>query len=172
MQGRNSANYKLFRLFIVEVTSDRLEDSIMYSLLCKIIRAALMISYGIRRDASLCISINSLKTSLLCQGNLIRGLHVDEPSCAGFLKKFFARSVGMGFKLVDSCLNYAHSLDLHELNLESLLFNSIDGLREATKIYKNGIYIRFVSDGYGNTRIGLKIWNLLSIVNITLDSVQ
>lgn len=169
---RNTTHYKPSRLLIVELVSEQMESSIVYSLLCKIIRAAIMLSYSIRRDTSVCISINPIKVSLLGHGILIRGLHVDEPSCTGFLKKFFTKNIGIGFEFTDNCLSYAQSLGLQELDFKPLLYNSIESLKSFGEIHRGGVYIRFVCDGYGNTEVGLKIWNLLSIVNIVLDNIQ
>ncbi len=171
MQEKNAVYHKPFRLFIIELVSKNIESSILHSLLCKIIRTAITLSYGIRRDTHICLSINSLKTSLLCQGNLIKGLYVDEPSCVGFLKKLFAKNIGIGFKFIDDCLHYAYSLGLQELELEPLLYNSIDVLKRSIEACESGIYIRIALDEYGNTTVGLKIWNLLTIVNIILDNI-
>lgn len=156
------------RLYIIEF-SWYVDDNILYTLLCKAIRAALMLSYGIRRDVYICFSINNLKTSLLCRGDSIKGLYVDEPSCIGFLKKLFAKRIGIGFEFIDGCLQYAYSLGLRQLNLP--LHRNINELENSVRDCEKGFYIKVVSDGYGNTEIGLKLWNFLSITNIVLDNI-
>ncbi|MEM1678773.1 MAG: hypothetical protein QXV81_02140 [Ignisphaera sp.] len=156
------------RLYIIEF-SWHVDGNILYTLLCKAIRAALMLSYGIRRDVHRCFSINNLKTSLLCRGDSVKGLHVDEPSCIGFLKKLFAKRIGIGFEFIDSCLQYAYSLGLQQLNLP--LHRNINELENSIGDCGKGFYIKVASDGYGNTEIGLKLWNFLPITNIVLDNI-
>jgi len=159
------------RLFIVELTSNYIDNNTLFSLLCKAIRASLMLSYNIRKDTSICFFIKSLQVSLLCQGNMVKGLYTDEPSCIGVIKKFFNKKYVLGFKLVDNCINYANLLSLHPVELNFVFYNDIDKLRKYATNKENGVYIKITSNEYGDTNIGLKLWNAISIINITLDNI-
>jgi len=161
------------RLFIVEITPNYIDNNTLFSLLCKAIRASLMLSYNIRKDSSICFFIKSLQVSLLCQGNMVKGLYADEPSCIGILKKFFSTSKKyvLGFKLVDNCINYANLLGLHPIELNLVFYNDIDKLRKYIANKENGVYIKIASNEYGDTDIGLKLWNVISIINIALDNI-
>lgn len=171
MSRNGDVRYSITRLFIIELESDFMNSDDLYSLMCRAIRASLMLSYGIRRDTYVCFFIKHLNKSILCQGDVVKGLHVDEPSCMGFLKKFFRRQGSIGLKIVDSCQNYVHVLNLQQLELEYLLYSNANELKRGIKIKGKGIYIKIVSDIYGNTEIGLKLWNALSITNIVLDNI-
>ena len=93
------------RIFIAKcIRSD------IYSCICKCVRASLMLSYSMRRDAIACIEIGG-GTAVAVYGDRVKGLRPDEKSCKGFFRTAITKGFAQGVKVVGSCKEILRGFD-------------------------------------------------------------